>query len=144
MRSKYINMDRATFSSLLVNQRENRNIGKNELCRMAGFTFLQLQRLESASNNFNMSLVFRYLVSVEAVLILCNDNNSCTLQEYDEYATWLANARNGLYSLRKLAETADCSYSAITNVERGKTVISIDLFLKLADTLGYTIKIEQK
>lgn len=144
MHSKYINMNRATFSSLLVNQRENRNIGKNELCRMTGFTFLQLQRLESASNNFNMSLVFRYLVSVEAVLILCNNNNSCTLKEYDEYATWLVNARNGLYSLRKLAETANCSYSAITNVERGKTVISIDLFLKLADTLGYTIKIEPK
>ena len=137
-------MDRITFSSLLINEREKRNIGKNELCRMTGFTFLQLQRLESASNNFNMSLVFRYLTSVDAVLILCNGNNSYAMQEYSEYATWLANARNGLYSLRKLAETANCSYSAITNVERGKTIISIDLFLKLADTLGYAIKIEPK
>lgn len=111
---------------------------------MTGFTFLQLQRLESASNNFNMSLVFRYLVSVETVLVLYNDNNSCALQEYDEYITWLANTRKSLYSLRKLAEIANCSYSAIANVERGKTVISIDLFLKLADSLGYTIKIEPK
>lgn len=137
-------MDRITFSSLLVKQREKYNIGKNELCRMTGFTFLQLQRLESAANNFNMNLVFRYLDSVASVLTLCNENHSCTLQEYEEYATWLTNARNGLYSLRKLAEVANCSYSAITNVERGKTVISIDLFLKLADTLGYTIKIEPK
>lgn len=137
-------MDRKTFSSLLVNQRENHNIGKNELCRMTGFTFLQLQRLESASNNFNMNLALRYLTSVNAALVLCNEESSCILQEYDEYAVWLANARNGFYSLRKLAEAANCSYSAITNVERGKTVISIDLFLKLADTLGYTIKIEPK
>lgn len=137
-------MDRKTFSSLLVNQRENHNIGKNELCRMTGFTFLQLQRLESASNNFNMNLALRYLTSVNAALVLCNEESSCILQEYDEYAVWLANARNGFYSLRKLAEAANCSYSAITNVEHGKTVISIDLFLKLADTLGYAIKIEPK
>ena len=137
-------MDRVTFSSLLVSQRENQNIGKNELCRIAGFTFLQLQRIENASNNFNMSLVFRYLTSVNSALTLCNENHSCVLQEYEEYAPWLTNARNGLYSLRKLAEVANCSYSAITNVERGKTIISIDLFLKLADTLGYTIKIEPK
>ena len=64
-------MDRKTFSSLLVNQRENHNIGKNELCRMTGFTFLQLQRLESASNNFNMNLALRYLTSVNAALVLC-------------------------------------------------------------------------
>lgn len=137
-------MDRTTFSSLLASQRENHNIGKNELCRMTGFTFLQLQRLENASNNFNLNLVLRYLASTNAVLILSNEKKSCTLQEYNEYATWLADARAGFYSLRKLAEAADCSYSAITNVERGKTVISIDLFLKLADTLGYTIKIEPK
>lgn len=135
-------MNRTTFSSLLISQRENHNIGKNELCRMTGFTFLQLQRLESASNNFNMNLVFRYLTSVNATLILCNENNSCVLREYDGCVAWLVNARNGLYSLRKLAKAANCSYSAIANVEHGKTVISIDLFLKLADTLGYTIKIE--
>ncbi len=137
-------MDRSTFSSLLVSQRENHNIGKNELCRMTGFTFLQLQRLENASNNFNLNLALRYLASTNAVLTLSNNKKSCILQEYDEYATWLANARNGLYSLRKLAAAANCSYSAITNVERGKTVISIDLFLKLADTLGYIIKVEPK
>ncbi len=141
---KYINMNRDTFSSLLVKQRENKNIGKNELCRMTGFTFLQLQRIENASNNFNMSLVFRYLDSVGASLSLCNDRHSYMLQEYGEYAQWLTNAREGLYSFRKLAEAANCSFSAIVNVERGKTVISIDSFLKLADTLGYTIKIEPK
>lgn len=135
-------MNRNEFSSLLVIQREANNIGKNELCRSADFTFLQLQRIESAGNNYNMGLAFRYLAVVKSNVYLRKGKKEWCLTEYNQIPKWLAKARDGKFSLRKLAIAADCSYSAVTNVEHGKTVISIDLFLKIVEVLGYNIEIK--
>ena len=135
-------MDRKDFSSRLVAQREANNIGKNELCRLTGFTFVQLQRLEKADNNYNMELVFRYLSVVRSSIILQKDKKEYCLTHYGQVPQWLSEARGEVLSLRKLAEIANCSYSAITNVEHGKTVISVDLFLKLIDVLGYSVEIK--
>ena len=137
-------MDRNTFSALLTQCRENKNIGKNEMCRLTGFTFQQLQRIEGALNNFNLQFVFRYMNVVGAVLSFEKDGVQYVISNYEEYPKWLQFARTGLYSLRKLAEVVECAYSAITNVEHEKTIIGIDLFLKITDALGYSIKIEQK
>lgn len=135
-------MDRNEFSSLLVAQREANNIGKNELCRLAEFTFLQLQRIESAGNNYNMGLAFRYLSVVKSCVCLQKGKKEWVLTEYNQFPKWLVKVRDGKFSLRKLALVADCSYSAVTNVEHGKTVISIDLFLKIIEVLGYNIEIK--
>lgn len=135
-------MDRNEFSSLLVAQREANNIGKNELCRFAEFTFLQLQRIENADNNYNMGLAFRYLSVVKSKVCLQKGKKEWSLTEYSQFPKWLAKARDGKFSLRKLALVANCSYSAVTNVEHEKTVISIDLFLKIVDVLGYNIEIK--
>ena len=135
-------MDRNEFSSLLMAQREANNMGKNELCRFAEFTFLQLQRIENADNNYNMGLVFRYLAVVKSNMILHKGKKEWCLVEYSQIPKWLAKARDGKFSLRKLALAADCSYSAVTNVEHGKTVISIDLFLKIVEVLGYNVEIK--
>lgn len=135
-------MDRKDFSSRLVVQREANNLGKNELCRLTGFTFVQLQRLEKADNNYNMELVFRYLSVVRSSIILQKDKKEYCLTHYEQVPQWLSEARGEVLSLRKLAEIANCSYSAITNVEHGKTVISVDLFLKLIDVLGYSVEIK--
>lgn len=135
-------MNRNEFSALLIERREANNIGKNELCRLTGFTFLQLQRLESAGNNYNMRLAFRYLSIVKSSIILKKGKKEYCLTQYEQYPQWLSKARGKMFSLRKLAEAANCSYSAVTNVEHEKTVISIDLFLKLTDVLGYNIEIK--
>ena len=137
-------MDRNTFSALLTQCRENKNIGKNEMCRLTGFTFNQLQRIEKASNNFNMQLAFKYMEVVGASLYFEKDGVQYVMSNYEEYPQWLRTARSNMYSQRQLAKAAECAYSAITNVEIGKTTISIDLFLKIADVLGYFVKIEQK
>lgn len=137
-------MDRNTFSALLTQCRENKNIGKNEMCRLTGFTFQQLQRIEGALNNFNLQLVFRYMNVVGAVLSFEKDGVQYVISNYEEYPKWLKSATANLYSQRKLAKAAECAYSAVTNAESGKTAIRIDLFLKFADVLGYFVKIEQK
>lgn len=132
-------MNRNEFSSLLVECREANGIGKNELCRLAGFSFLQLQRLENARNDYNMRSVFQYLSIVKSSIILQKDDDLYCLNQYSQYPQWLFKTRSQVFSLRKLAKAVNCAYSAIANAEHEKTVIRIDLFLKIVDALGYSL-----
>lgn len=129
---------------MLVQARENANIGKNEMCRLTGFTFVQLQLLEAKPNNFAMDKAFHYLDCIGKTLSLEKENDSATLHDIPSIATWLKNARKDIYTQRSLAEAVGCTYPTIANIERGSNKVTVDNFLKLADTLGYTIKIEPK
>ena len=61
-------MDRIEFSQMLVQAREDAGLGKNEMCRRTGYTFVQLQLLETKPNNFAMDKAFHYLESVAMTL----------------------------------------------------------------------------
>lgn len=137
-------MDRIEFSQMLVLARERIGLGKNEMCRQTGYTFVQLQLLETKSNNFAMNKAFHYLDSIGMILAIDKDGNSTKLNDIESIATWLKAARNGIYTQRSLAEAVGCTYPTIANIERGSNKVTVDNFLKLADTLGYTIKIEPK
>lgn len=137
-------MDRIEFSQMLVQAREHAGLGKNEMCRQTGYTFVQLQLLETKPNNFAMDKAFHYLKSIGMVLSIWKDENDTKLHDIASVATWLKSARNGLYTQRSLAEAVGCTYPTIANIERGSNKVTVDNFLKLADTLGYTIKIEPK
>jgi transcriptional regulator with XRE-family HTH domain len=137
-------MDRIEFSQMLVLARERIGLGKNEMCRQTGYTFVQLQLLETKPNNFAMNKAFHYLDSIGMILAIDKDGNSTKLNDIESIATWLKAARNGIYTQRSLAEAVGCTYPTIANIERGSNKVTVDNFLKLADTLGYTIKIEPK
>lgn len=137
-------MDRIEFSQMLVLARECIGLGKNEMCRQTGYTFVQLQLLETKPNNFAMNKAFHYLDSIGMILAIDKDGNSTKLNDIESIATWLKAARNGIYTQRSLAEAVGCTYPTIANIERGSNKVTVDNFLKLADTLGYTIKIEPK
>ena len=137
-------MDRIEFSQMLVLARERIGLGKNEMCRQTGYTFVQLQLLETKPNNFAMNKAFHYLDSIGMILAIDKDGNSTKLNDIESIATWLKAARNGIYTQRSLAEAVGCTYPTIANIERGSNKVTVDNFLKLADSLGYTIKIEPK
>ena len=137
-------MDRIEFSQMLVLARERIGLGKNEMCRQTGYTFVQLQLLETKPNNFAMNKAFHYLDSIGMILAIDKDGNSTKLNDIESIAIWLKAARNGIYTQRSLAEAVGCTYPTIANIERGSNKVTVDNFLKLADTLGYTIKIEPK
>ena len=137
-------MDRIEFSQMLVLARERVGLGKNEMCRQTGYTFVQLQLLETKPNNFAMNKAFHYLDSIGMILAIGKDGNSTKLNDIESIATWLKTTRNGIYTQRSLAEAVGCTYPTIANIERGSNKVTVDNFLKLTDTLGYTIKIEPK
>jgi transcriptional regulator with XRE-family HTH domain len=130
-------MTRKEFSEKLVECRENAGCGKNELCRRTGFTFNQLQRLENASNNFLINNVFFYLKAIEVQLKLRNTakKKSVTIKEYKNIIDWLTKNRKPNYTQRSLAEKIECSHITIANIESEKSVVSVDIFLRLVDVL---------
>lgn len=136
-------MDRKTFSYMLVKQREHANVGKNELCRLTGFTFLQLQRIERAYNNYKMDLAIKYLSSLSLVLLLEREDNKTIIHSNSDIANWLKQARNGVFTQRKLAEAIESSHVIIANLERGFRLFHVDMFISLVDLLNYNIKIEK-
>lgn len=135
-------MNRVEFSQMLVEARGRAGLGKNEMCRQTGYTFVQLQLIETKPNNFAMDKALHYLECIGMALVIWKDKNHSTLNNIASIATWLKTARNGLHTQRSLAEAVGCTYPTIANIERGSNKVTVDNFLKLADTLGYTIKIE--
>lgn len=57
-------MNRTDFCQLLINTRQNMDVGKNEMCRLTGFTFVQLQLLEDKPNNFAIKKAIDYLAAL--------------------------------------------------------------------------------
>lgn len=135
-------MDRIKFSSLLAQQREENNIGKNAMCRLTGFSFLQLQLIENACNNYNMKLVFRYLSAIWAGIILQKRNKELILVEYSQLIEWLISARKKNYTQQQLADDIDISRGMLMRIESQKSNLSVDIFLKIVDVLGYKIDIQ--
>ena len=125
-------MNRIEFSQQLIVQRESAGIGKNELCRLTGFTFNQLQYLEKASNNYNINLVCTYLAAIKRKVIC----------DFEGFADWMTSTRKLEYTQRALADKAGITYVTIANIESKKHIVRIDTLLKIVDVLGYTIKIE--
>lgn len=129
---------------MLVKARESVGVGKSEMCRRTGFTFGQLRLLEVKPNNFAMDKPLHYLNCIEMALYLDKENGSVTFNNATSIGAWLKDARKGIYSQYSLAAVTGCTYQTIANIERGSNTVAIDNFLKLADILGYTIKIEPK
>jgi transcriptional regulator with XRE-family HTH domain len=136
-------MTREEFSEKMVKCRENAGCGKNELCRRTGFTFNQLQYLETAANNFNMNLVIRHLKAIECQMSLKNDK-TFTVNKYQDIIDWLVKSRKPDYTQRSLAESTGCSQKTIVNIESGRNIVGIDIFLRLAEALGFTVELKSK
>ena len=104
-----------------------------------------LRRLEKGVHNFSVEKAVEYLNVLGAELCFEKEGEkSYSIKNYDSFVEWLANARAGQYTQRSLAAELGCSYVAVANIERKKSIISIDTFLKLMDILGYTIKITNR
>lgn len=136
-------MDRKTFSNMLVKQRENANVGKNELCRLTGFVFSRLQRIEEAYNNYKISLVISYLRPLNCVICIYNDDINFIIRDKEDVISCIKEMRKNVFTQRKLANKIGVSYVGLANIERGNTECHIDILLKILDVLNYNIKIEK-
>lgn len=135
-------MDRIEFCKLLIETRQNVGVGKNEMCRLTGFTFVQLQLLEDKPNNFAIKKAIDYLAALHYVIVLSRSRSATQIKSVEQFGTWLKQKRKGAFSQRGLADAVGCSYPTIANIERNSNIPTIDVFLKLVDVLGYSIEIK--
>ena len=102
-----------------------------------------LRRFEKGDHNFNVKKVMEYLDVINHQLVLRSETKIDVCRTYDDVILWIKNTREGKYSQRKLAEVTQSSHNSITYIERQISTISIDMFLKIVQALGYQIKIEK-
>lgn len=137
-------MNRSEFCNIILELRKNSNTKMADICANMGVLPTAVYRIERGSGNFEIGKALSYLVSINYSLVLTKDNEHIVISNIMSIATWLKDARKGLYTQRSLAEVVGCTYPTIANIERGSNKVTVDNFLKLVDTLGYTIKIEPK
>lgn len=133
-------MDRVDFCKMLTSVREEVGIGKNEMCRRTGFTFLQLQLLEDKTNNFSLDKPFHYLECLNRCIVV----SGVVVDSIHTIAEWVKKSRTDVFTQRSLAKAVGCTHATIANIERGSNKVRIDTFLKLAEIFNCTIKIEPK
>lgn len=125
----------------------NQGIGKNELCRRAGFNFNQLQRLETAFNNFKMELVFKYLNSIGHCIYLqsTRPERLSKIECYDDLFNWVQNKRKeSNLTVAAFAEMTGFSPASISNIDNKRQVITVDLFLAMCEAFNFNIQIKSK
>lgn len=135
-------MNRTDFCQLLINTRQNMGVGKNEMCRLTGFTFVQLQLLEDKPNNFAIKKAIDYLAALHCVIVLSYSHSAMQISNVEKFGAWLKQKRKGKFSQRDLATAIGCSYPTIANIERNSNIPTIDVFLKIVEVLGYNIEIK--
>lgn len=133
-------MDRIEFCNMLVAAKERSGKTTNTVSFDLRMQWTTLRRFEKGINNPSMNKVFEYLNVVNAALIL----DSKVFTESKTLVEFIVNARTGKMSQRQLADAIGVSYVMVARVESGKSNLTLDVFLKIIDVLGYTVQIENK
>jgi DNA-binding XRE family transcriptional regulator len=102
-----------------------------------------IYRLESEKNNSSLDKVIQYLNAINLKISLVNKktNERFLISQYKDVINWLTNSRKPDYTQRSLAEKVSCSYIAIAHIESEKSVVSVDIFLRLVDSLGFEVEL---
>lgn len=135
-------MNRFDFCDLMKRAKESSNLSSSELSFSMKMLLPTLRRFEKGEHNFSVGKVMEYLSVIHTKLIIYSDSSKKGFTNYEQLILWLASERKKTYSQRALAEVIGISYPMIARIESQKSNLTIDLFLKIVDVLGYNIEIE--
>ena len=136
-------MNRLEFCNMMAIAKNNSDKTTSEITFAMKMLLPTLRRFEKGDHNFNVKKVMEYLDVINHQLVLRSETKIDVCRTYDDVILWIKNTREGKYSQRKLAEVTQSSHNSITYIERQISTISIDMFLKIVQALGYQIKIEK-
>ena len=137
-------MNRSEFSNLLLMERERKGKSLYFIQQRLGALYHQVKYIETGGHSFNIVKAIDYLKAIDSIIALSNGQNKFSIDDYDVFIDWLKNTRQEAMSQRLLAQKIGCSYAAIANAEVKKCIMSIDMFLKVIEALGYELKIVPK
>lgn len=139
-------MNRDEFCKLMAAVRSKSKITTTELSFQIKMLLPTLRRFEKGEHNFKLDRVIQYLSILGYQIILYSKNETdCVFKiiQYSDIPKFIKCARKDKYTQRELASNIGCTYATIANIERQSNIVSIDMFLKLVETLNYNVKIEK-
>ena len=136
-------MERKEFCDKLYELRKSSGVLFIDICFKMRVNGSSIYRIEKGAHSFSMNNALSYLSAINVQMVLRKGKTSFILNEHDNIAKWLKKNREKTYSQRALAKTIGCANATIAGAEEGKVGIGIDIFLRLADTFGFTIELLQ-
>ena len=139
-------MNRDEFCKLMAAVRSKSKITTTELSFQIKMLLPTLRRFEKGEHNFKLDRVIQYLSILGYQIILYSKNETdCVFKiiQYSDIPKFIKCARKDKYTQRELATNIGCTRATIANIERQSNIVSIDMFLKLVETLNYNVKIEK-
>lgn len=135
-------MTREEFSEMLHQRRLSSGVSIKTLCFHLDCMGREIFRIEKGKNSYNLQKCIRYVDAIHGTMILEDFNKKRTkLTDYNALVNTVVELRKIKYSTRSLAQEIGCSYKSINNFECQRNIASIDTLLKIADAVGFTIKI---
>lgn len=134
-------MDRQEFSKILADYRVEKGIKVKELCFKLNYLPEDIRRIEKASHNYNLQKCLDYLDAIGAQMVLSTTKKNVKIKKYKDILSFVVKQRDGVYSQRGLAEAIGCSRVMIAYYETERSVMTIDVLLKISDVLGFTLNI---
>ncbi|MDR3117914.1 MAG: helix-turn-helix domain-containing protein [Mediterranea sp.] len=134
-------MTRQEFIEKLTEVRLTAGIKRKDICLMMNIMERSRYRMESATYNSPMDKVLQYLNVVNFRIYLIDEKGGDPffISKYKDIGEWVKTSRKSNYTQQTLAEQMPCSCTVINNTESGKGTMGLDLFLRLAEVLGFSI-----
>lgn len=135
-------MNRLDFCGLLLEAKNKSGINTSDLSFAIKMQWSTLRRFEKGTHSFGMKKAIEYLDIVHGKICLMQNKKKEIISDYNKLIEWEVRERSKTYTQRSLAEKVGCSYVNLANIESGKSVMSVDIFLKIVDALGFAVDIK--
>lgn len=135
-------MNRLDFCKLMEQAKIASGIPASEISFSMKMLMPTLRRFEKGEHNFSLVKVMGYLQVLHAQLVIYNEKSTVVVTEYSQLIEWLVSARKNGYTQRQLAEAVGISYVMLARIESNKSSLSIDVYLKIIEVLGYSVNIK--
>ena len=135
-------MNRLDFCKLMEQAKIASGIPASEISFSMKMLMPTLRRFEKGEHNFSLVKVMEYLQVLHAQLVIYNEKSTVVVTEYSQLIEWLVSARKNGYTQRQLAEAVGISYVMFARIESNKISLSLYLYLKIIEVLGYSVNIK--
>lgn len=139
-------MDRLDFIDLLDDIKIQNNTTTSDLSYFMKVPWGSVRRLEEGKTNSGVDTILKYIAYFNSHIKLTAwlANKEYHIMKYDDLLVWMKETRNHKFTKftqRTLAKEIGRSYVNIANIETKKSIMSIDTFLKLTDSLATKVEI---
>lgn len=136
-------LTREQFSTMLVEARKGCKKTMAGVALTVGVTPPHIHRIETAKNNYSIKKALEYLQAISYQMLFISKGASQAILDYDNVVAVIEKHRlQNKYTQRDMVKKIGCSDSTVINFESKKTVVSIDILLRILHVLNIELQIK--